>query len=101
MVMSYGLSNTFGNHVYEKDGKNLLCDNTKVQEINKEIDGILVEAEKYATGILNNHKKELELIVEGLMQNGILSKKDLDEILTEDKGGLFIKKAIGSILINR
>ena len=101
MVMSYGLSNTFGNHVYEKDGKNLLCDNTKVQEINKEIDGILVEAEKYATVILNNHKKELELIVEGLMQNGILSKKDLDKILTENKGGLFIKKAIGSILINR
>ena len=101
MVMSYGWSNTFGNHVYEKDGKNLLCDNTKVQEINKEIDGILVEAEKYATNTLNNHKKELKLIVEGLMQNGILSKKDLDEILTEDKGGLFIKKAIGSILINR
>ena len=101
MVMSYGLSNTFGNHVYEKDGKNLLCDNTKVQEINQEIDKILEEAENYATDTLNKHKKELDLIADGLMEYGILSKKDLYKILTEDEGGLFIKKAIGSILINR
>ena len=108
MITSYGLSDIFKNHVYGKDEKNLLCDNKTIEKINheidkinKEIDGILVEAEKYATNTLNNHKTELKLIVEGLMQNGILSKKDLDEILTEDKGGLFIKKAIGSILINR
>lgn len=101
MVMSYGLSDLFKNHVYEEDNEKILCDKNTIKNINQEIDGILVEAEKYATNTLNNHKKELELIVEGLKHNGILSKKDLDKILTENKGGLFIKKAIGSILINR
>ena len=100
MVMSYGLSGLFKNHVYEEDNEKILCDKNTIENINQEIDKILEEAETYATDTLNKHKKELELIVDGLMQNGILSKKDLDEILTEDKGGLF-KKAIGSILVNR
>lgn len=100
MVMSYGLSGLFKNHVYEEDNEKILCDKNTIENINQEIDKILEEAETYATDTLNKHKKELEQIVDGLMQNGILSKKDLDEILTEDKGGLFIKKAIGSILVS-
>lgn len=100
MITSYGLSDIFKNHVYGKDEKNLLCDNKTIEKINHEIDKILEEAEEYATNTLNNHKKELELIVEGLMKYGILSKKDLDEILVTDNEGLF-KKARGSILVNR
>ena len=99
MVMSYGLSDSFKNHIYEADDKKILCDKKTVEKINEEVDKILLEAEKYATVILNNHKKELGLIVEGLMQNGILSKKELDEILAGETERLF-KEARGDIFVN-
>ncbi len=101
MVMSYGLSDLFKNHVYEENNEKILCDKNTIENINQEIDKILEEAENYATDTLNKHKKELDLIADGLMEYGILSKKDLYKILTEDEGGLFIKKAIGNLFVNR
>lgn len=99
MVMSYGLSDSFKNHIYEADDKKILCDKKTVEKINEEVDKILLEAEKYAIDTLNNHKKELKLIVAGLMNSGILSKKELDEILAGEPERLF-KEARGDIFVN-
>ena len=76
-----------------------MCYKKTVEKINEEFDKILLEAEKYAIDTLNNHKKELKLIVAGLMNSGILSKKELDEILAGEPERLF-KEARGDIFVN-
>ena len=65
-------------------------DENFTEKISSEMDEILTEAKKYADSILAKHEAELEMLVEELMQKGILSQVELEEIFDESKVSNFL-----------
>ena len=67
-----------------------------IEKISNEIDKILDEAKKYADKILSIHQYELELLVEQLMKNGMVSKNELDKIFSDSEISAIIKAELKS-----
>lgn len=83
MVTKYGLvENVSTERVYSLE-TNYLMTNKITNNIDKEIKAILDIAKKYATEILNEHKTELNIIVEALMKKGIINQKEIEELLKD------------------
>ena len=81
MITRYGLDECFTeNRVYLRESKNPMYTESLIEKINTEIDKIIDEAKIYATELLKEHKTELLILVDALMEKGILSKADLDTI---------------------
>lgn len=86
MITRYGLDEKLSeDRVYLRESENPMYTDNIIEKINNEIDDILFEARIYADGILNQHQLELEMLVDELMKNGILSKEELDRIFTNKK----------------
>ena len=51
-----------------------------INKINSEVDKILSEAKEYADKLLKEHQKELEMLVDALMEKGILSNNEIEEV---------------------
>lgn len=81
MITRYGLDEGFTeNRVYLRESQNPMYTESLIEKINTEIDKIIDEAKIYATELLRDHKTELLILVDALMEKGILSKADLDTI---------------------
>lgn len=81
MITRYGLDENFTeNRVYLRESQNPMYTESLIEKINTEIDKIIDEAKIYATELLRDHKTELLILVDALMEKGILSKADLDTI---------------------
>ena len=51
--------------------------------IDNQIIKVLSDAKKYAEKLLDEHKAELEIIVNALMEKGIINQKEIDELLKD------------------
>lgn len=81
LVTKYGMSETFGeDRVYIDEGVNSMYNEEIISRINCEIDKILKEAHEYAKNCIENHLEELKLLVEKLLEKGILSSYDLENL---------------------
>lgn len=84
MITRYGLDEKFAeNRVYLRESKNPMYTDNIIEKISSEIDKILNEAQEYADYILMQHQRELETLVEELMEKGILSKVELEKIFID------------------
>lgn len=80
MVTQYGLGNSNANRVFLEKEETPIYSESLVDRINAEVNKILEEANEYAEKVLKEHQTELEVLVDALMQKGILSRKDIEEI---------------------
>lgn len=93
MVTRYGLDENFTqNRVYLRESKNPMYTDSVIERINVEIDEILKEAQEYANKLLEEHKNELEILVEELMVKGMLSKVELDTIFEKPEISMIIQE---------
>ena len=91
MITRYGLDENFTeDRVYLRESENPMYTDNIIEKISSEMDEILTEAKKYADSILAKHEAELEMLVEELMQKGILSQVELEEIFDESKVSNFL-----------
>lgn len=91
MITRYGLDEKFTeDRVYLRESENPMYTDKIIEQISSEMDGILSEAKKYADSILAKHEAELEMLVEELMQKGILSQIELEKIFAESKYSKFL-----------
>ena len=85
MVTCYGLDKRFTqNRTYFMEDEKPMYSENVIKKIDASIDKILNEATRYANKILKKHKKELNMLVDELMQKGMLSKIELDSIFKEN-----------------
>lgn len=84
MVTRYGLDETFTrNRVYLRESDNPMYNDELISIINKHVDTILEEAREYVETLLSEKKDYLEILVDSLMENGILSAPEIEEIFEE------------------
>ena len=70
--------------VYLRDSENPMYTEKIIERISSEIDKILSEAKRYADYVLIEHQTELEILVKELMEKGIVSKVELERIVTDN-----------------
>lgn len=81
MITRYGLDENFTeDRVYLRESENPMYTERIIETISEEIDSILMEARAYADNVLRTHNDELEMLVEELMKNGMVSKVELEKI---------------------
>ena len=80
MVTRYGLGSSNANRVFLENEETPIYSTSLVNKINAEVNKILEEADEYAGKVLKEHQKELEVLVDALMEKGILSSKDIEGI---------------------
>ncbi len=81
MVMRYGLVEDMSqDRVFIKEGQDNLFNEQIVTDINKYMDEILKEAREYAENLLTEKRKYLDALVEALIEKGMLSKSEIDEL---------------------
>jgi len=84
VVTNYGLIETFSrNRVYSLGEGNLPLTREKNLRIDEEVDYLLIKAEMYAKYILKHHTVELELLVNTLLRNQMMSGEELDELFNQ------------------
>lgn len=82
VVTKYGLIETFSrNRVYPDNEIGSSFAREKSTQINNEIDYLLTKAEMYAKHVLKYQYNELELLVDALLQKGMMSADELNELL--------------------
>ena len=84
VVTQYALVDTFSDkrvYLNDKDSAPLIKEN--VYRIDNEIDNILNKAEMYAKYIFKHHRKELNLLVDTLLEKKMMSAEELDELFTK------------------
>ena len=79
MVTRYGLGSST-NRVFLENKETPIYSTSLVNSINEEVNKILKDADKYAEKILKEHQKELEILVDALIEKGILSSKEIEEV---------------------
>lgn len=93
MITRYGLDENFTeDRVYLRDSENPMYTERIIEKISEEMDSILSEAKKYANHVLEQHRSELETLVEELMQKGILSQIELERIFSDTEVSSIIVK---------
>ncbi len=80
MVTRYGLGSSNANRVFLEHEETPIYSTSLVNKINAEVNKILEEADEYAGKVLKEHQKELEVLVDALMEKGILSSQDIEGI---------------------
>lgn len=81
MVTQYGLVEEMSqDRVFIKEGQDHLFNEQIVTDINKYMDEILKEAREYAENLLMEKRKYLDALAEALIEKGMLSKKEIDEL---------------------
>ena len=61
-----------------------------IEKISVEIDKILNEAKKYADEILSSHQAELDILVEELIKNGMVSQIELERIFSDSASSVIV-----------
>lgn len=86
VITRYGLDEDFTqDRVYLRESKNPMYTEDVITQINGRIDVLLKEARTYAENIFNNHKKELDELVDTLLTNNIVSSEGLESIFGKDE----------------
>lgn len=86
VVTQYGLIETFSvNRVFLNAEKDVPYTKDKCVQMDNEIDFLLEKARMYAKYVLKHHSHELELLVDALLSRHMLSRQELDEILSSEK----------------
>lgn len=80
MVTKYGLGSFTENRVFFNKAESHMYSEEVINKINSEVDKILSEAKEYADKLLKEHQKELEMLVDALMEKGILSNNEIEEV---------------------
>lgn len=80
MVMSYGMSEKLGSIAFDSQLYTKLSTETKNQ-IEEEVRRLLRESEERARKMILEHRKELEIITQGLMKYETLSKEEVEKLL--------------------
>ena len=80
MVTRYGLGSSNANRVFLENEETPIYSTSLVNKINAEVNKILEEADEYAGKVLKEHQKELEILVDALIEKGILSSKEIEEV---------------------
>ena len=79
MVTRYGLG-TSTNRVFLENKETPIYSELLVDSINSEVDNILKEADDYAEKLLTEHQEELKMLVDALIEKGILSSNEIKEV---------------------
>lgn len=81
MVTSFGLAKEYSSvRVYSL--KEISTDDI-INKIDRVVKEILEEARKHAENVLIKHNKELEIIVQALMERGIINQNEIDALLED------------------
>lgn len=84
LVTRYGLDEEFTqDRVYLRESDNTMYNDELISLINKRVDIILKEAREYVEKLLLEKKDYLEILVDALMEDGILSAPEIDKIFEE------------------
>lgn len=82
MITLLALDESFtDNRVFKRDVENPMYTDSLISEINTHIDKILEEAKKYAEYLLKEKEYYLTILVEQLTKHGMLSSKEIEDIL--------------------
>lgn len=83
-ITEYGLDETISqDRVYFKDMNNSLYNDELISAINVHIDSLLKQAREYVENLLFEKQDYLVLLVDALMEHGILSAKQINELFEE------------------
>ena len=92
MITKYGMGIKVGNNrVYEDSQKDKMYNESIISGIDIEVNKIISKANALAEKILEDNKDVLELVVDKLVQNGIVSDKELEEIIKQNKTSVEIQ----------
>lgn len=81
MVISFGFAKDgFKERVYSSD-KNIFITNKSKGELDRQVRKILKEAKKYAVKVLEAHQDEMRVLVDALMEHGIINQREIEELL--------------------
>lgn len=84
MITRYGLDEEFTqDRVYLEESNNPMYNDELISLINERVDIILKEAREYVEKLLSEKKPYLTLLVDALMEHGILSAPEIDKIFEE------------------
>lgn len=84
LITRYGLDEEFTqDRVYLRESDNPMYNDELISAINKRVDLILKEAREYVEELLLEKKDYLEILVDALMENGILSALEIDKLFEE------------------
>lgn len=95
MITRYGMDENFtDSRVYLRESENPMYTENIIEKISSEMDKILKEAGEYADKLLSEHRTELEMLVNELMEKGILSRTELEQIFKKQpvEATLVVKK---------
>lgn len=86
MITKYGMGIKIGNNrVYEDSPEDKMYNESIISSIDIEVNKVISKAYALAEKILKDNKVTLDIIVEKLLQNGIVSGKELDEIVKQNE----------------
>lgn len=81
MITRYGLDEKFTqDRVYLRESDNPMYNDELISAINNRVNVILEEARQYVENLLSEKRHYLELLVNALMEHGILSSTEIDMI---------------------
>ena len=84
MITKYGLDEDFTqDRVFLRDSENPMYTEALITDISEHVNKILAEARQYATNLLNEKRTYLELLVDALLKNGILSETEINKLFTD------------------
>lgn len=84
VVMRYGMIEEFSqDRVFVTDGQENMLDPKTVSTINMHVNAILEEARKYAEDLLKGKWTYLQALSKALVDNGMLSDKEIDRLFSE------------------
>lgn len=84
IITRYGLDEEFTrDRVYLRESDNPMYNDELISVINKRVDSILKDAREYVEELLSAKIEYLEILVDALMENGILSAPEIDKLFEE------------------
>lgn len=88
IITRYGLDEEFTqDRVYLRESNNPMYNDELISVINQRVDIILKEAREYVEQLLLEKEPYLKLLVDALMEHGILSAPEIDKIFEEYEKG--------------
>ena len=80
MSSKTGMNPKLNDRIFDEDLSSL--DEDTLSSINEGVDSILEEARNYAESVIRNNKDIIESILPHLTENGILTRPEIDEIIS-------------------
>ena len=81
MVTKYSLDPELKNRTYDLSQNGMMTPHLG-DLLNDKVNAIIEEATKYATEVIEQHKDELNILVNALLDKGILSKEEIDKLIS-------------------